>query len=73
MVPAEEAKARLQRLGLIWRKILYLLGDTAKQEISEHIIAQALERFGSVDMCIDNAAVVEPCPFLDLTPESWTR
>jgi len=73
IVPDDEAMARFKRLGFTRRNVLYLRGDVSKQQTSESIIEAAIERFGSIDICIGNAAVVEPCPFLDLTQESWAR
>lgn len=73
IVPDEEAMARLRNIGLTRRTALYLRGDISKLETSEHIIEKALQRFGAVDICIGNAAVVEPSPFLDLAEQSWAR
>jgi len=73
IVRDEEAIARLDHLGITPRNALYLRGDISKQQTSESLIETAMERFGSIDICIGNAAVVEPCPFLDLTGRSWAR
>lgn len=73
IVPAKEANAKLKRRGISGRKVLYCEGDIAKQETSERIIQEALEKFGSVDICIGNAAIVEPAPFLEVGGQSWAN
>jgi len=73
ILPVEEAKARLRDDGLSGRKVLYLQGDISRQETSGRLIGKALEKFGAVDICLGNAAVVEPGAFLELTGQSWAN
>lgn len=73
IVPDQEAAARFKRRGFALRKALYFRGDISKQQTSENIVEAAIERFGAIDICVGNAAVVEPCSFLDLSQESWAK
>ncbi len=73
ILPVKEAKALLCGDGLSGRKVLYLQGDISRQETSERLIGKALEKFGSADICVGNAAVVEPAPFLEVDRQSWAK
>ncbi len=41
-------------------------GDVAQKETGEELVKVALEKFGSVDVLINNAGVFSPKPFLDV-------
>lgn len=45
---------------------IYLAGDIGKQNTSRKLAALALEKFGSIDILINNAGVFAPKPFLDV-------
>jgi 3-oxoacyl-[acyl-carrier protein] reductase len=46
-------------------------GDVAAPGVAEEIVARTLERFGRVDVVVNNAALALPTRFPDLTPEEW--
>lgn len=48
---------------------VYLAGDISKKETSERLTQLALERFGSIDVLINNAGVFSPKPFLEVNDE----
>ncbi|MDX1432180.1 MAG: SDR family NAD(P)-dependent oxidoreductase [Gammaproteobacteria bacterium] len=61
---AEEAAA----LGV---ESMVVLGDVGRREEVERLAAQALERFGRIDVLVNNAAIRPSAPFLEMTPEQW--
>ncbi len=49
------------------------MGDVGRSEDCTRIAAEALARFGAVDVLINNAALRPSKPFLDMTEEEWRR
>lgn len=43
-----------------------------KQEI-ENMVNETVKRWGKVDILLNNAGIVEFCPFLNLTEENWDK
>lgn len=48
-------------------------GDVAEPETGERLIASAVERFGRVDVLINNAGIFVPRAFVDYTAEEYRR
>jgi NAD(P)-dependent dehydrogenase (short-subunit alcohol dehydrogenase family) len=46
-------------------------GDVSRTEDVEAVVAAALERWGRVDVLVNNAGVDDETPFLDMLEESW--
>lgn len=46
-------------------------GDARVAEHWDAAVAQTLERFGSLDVCVNNAGGVFAAPFLDTKPKGW--
>ena len=63
---AEEARA----LGV---EALAILADVADRDQVNGMVASAVERFGKIDILINNAAIRPHKPFTDLTQEDWER
>lgn len=49
--------------------VAYVAGDIGQAETSRRMVAMAIERFGGVDILLNNAGVFAPKPFLDHTEE----
>jgi len=67
-----EVKERLEKLR---REFLPIQGDVSDLEAHDEIIKQALDRFGRIDVLVNNAGVApeERLDILETTPESYDR
>ncbi|MBR0645130.1 SDR family NAD(P)-dependent oxidoreductase [Plastoroseomonas hellenica] len=63
---AEEARA----LGV---EALVTMGDVGRPEDCARIAAEAIARFGAVDVLVNNAALRPAKPFLETSEEEWRR
>ena len=48
-------------------------GDIASPETARRIVETAVQRFGSVDLLVNNAGIFIPKPFTDYTPHAFER
>jgi 2-dehydro-3-deoxy-D-gluconate 5-dehydrogenase len=46
-------------------------GDLADPETPKHLVAQTLERFGRIDILINNAGTIRRAPAVDYSDEDW--
>jgi 3-oxoacyl-[acyl-carrier protein] reductase len=53
------------------RDVLAVSADVATAEGVEELVSSVIERFGRVDILINNAGKGGPKPFLDLTDDEW--
>ena len=68
---AAKAEAALRTLGRARRESVFLPVDVADQLACEHLVAQTVERFGRLDVLVNNAGTsVRRLP-QDLAPEEW--
>jgi len=49
------------------------MGDVGEADDARRIAAQAMERFGGVDVLVNNAAIRPLSPFLDMDEDEWDR
>ena len=59
-------------------RVATVAGDVGKAETAGRLVATAVERFGGVDVPVNNAGIFAPKPFLEHTEErtstpTWTR
>ena len=48
-----------------------VVGDIRADESIEHAVAAAIERFGGIDVCLNNASALSLKPTLELTPKRY--
>lgn len=48
-------------------------GDIADRDVARRIVATAIERFGGIDVLVNNAGIFIPKPFTDYTNEDFER
>lgn len=64
----EETAARIRATGA---EALVAMGDMARPEDVARISAAALDRFGAIDILVNNAARRPHKPFLEMTEDDW--
>jgi glucose 1-dehydrogenase len=52
---------------------LAVAGDVSKREDVERMVAQTVERFGRLDIAVNNAGMEIKKPFLEVADEEWNR
>jgi 3-oxoacyl-[acyl-carrier protein] reductase len=67
----KEADAVVREAEALGVKALAVIGDVAKRDQAEAMVAKALARFGRIDILINNAAIRPHKPFTELTIEDW--
>ena len=65
---AARAEAAAADLG---DRALAVAGDIASEGMAESIVLRALDRFGRVDVLVNNAAVAHSTRFLDISRAEW--
>ena len=53
--------------------VLAVAADVSKKSDIDHLITQAVERFGSIDIMVNNAGIAPILDFLDITEEIYDR
>ena len=66
----ESVAAEAVELGV---EALVAMGDVGDPTAIDRMSTEALERFGTVDILVNNAAIRPPGPFLEMTDEEWQR
>ncbi len=71
----DEAKlqAAAQEIDPSGTKVAIYAGDISSVAVAQGVIAFAVERFGGIDILLNNAGVFAPKPFLDHTEEEYDR
>jgi 3-oxoacyl-[acyl-carrier protein] reductase len=66
----EAVKAEAEALGVAAH---VAMGDVGQVDGSNGVIAAAMDRFGRIDVLVNNAAIRPEKPFLELTDEDWAE
>ena len=69
----EQAAAVAARLGGSGERVLVLPGDVASSATVRALVAQALDRFGRLDVLVNNAATAFSTRFEQIGEEEWRR
>jgi NAD(P)-dependent dehydrogenase (short-subunit alcohol dehydrogenase family) len=70
-VVAEDIKPEVNELTRDNERIAAIVGDVSSEEIAKRTVALAIERFGKVDILVNNAATIIYKPVIDMTVEDW--
>ncbi|MDP9361744.1 MAG: SDR family oxidoreductase [Acidobacteriota bacterium] len=54
-------------------RMLAIDGDVSEPKAIERLFAETESRFGDCDILVNCAGMIDPKPFLDVTPEQWDR
>lgn len=54
-------------------EILVAMGDVGTKDKCDRIAGEALDKFGTVDVLVNNAAIRPMSPFLEMDEEEWNR
>jgi 3-oxoacyl-[acyl-carrier protein] reductase len=65
---AERTAADARKLGV---EALVAMGDVGVRADAQRIADEALQRFGTVDILVNNAAIRKNATFLDMSEEDW--
>ncbi len=52
---------------------LAVSADVSRREDVERMIAQIVQKFGRIDICVNNAGIEIKRPFLDVTDDEWNK
>jgi NAD(P)-dependent dehydrogenase (short-subunit alcohol dehydrogenase family) len=72
-VIAEDINPAVNDLAKGNEHILPFVGDVASEDSAKRVMALAIERFGKLDILVNNAATIKYTRVLDLTLEEWNN
>lgn len=55
------------------RKIVPVYVDVTKMDVMQEAVGKVMEMFGKIDILVNNAALIDYTPAVDLTPEAYDR
>ncbi len=68
----DEAKKTLQRIKELGRDVIAIKADITKSNQVKKMIEKAIEKFGQIDVLVNNAAIFpKPVKFWEITDELW--
>jgi 2-deoxy-D-gluconate 3-dehydrogenase len=65
---ADETCATIEKLG---RKTFSVAGDMFDKEVPKNLVEKVVEKFGKIDILINNAGMIRRAPAVDFTEEDW--
>jgi short-subunit dehydrogenase len=66
----EETKLAVEKHG---GEVVLVTGDIAESHIQEQIVQTCIDRFGRIDLLVNNAGFAKPGKLIDLTPDDWQK
>src|SRR5262245_1374860 len=70
-VNVRDEKRAQEAARSLGERALAVPGDIALADVPEDIVQRTLDRFGRVDILVNNAALALPTRFADITPDEW--
>ena len=72
--PGESCRENLDAIAEFQVEVLYIQGDVSRQADREHIVAETVSRFTSIDVLVNNAGIAPKAraDLLDMTEESYS-
>jgi 2-dehydro-3-deoxy-D-gluconate 5-dehydrogenase len=67
------ADATCEHVTRAGRKTFAVCGDMSDRETPQNLIDQTIERFGRIDILINNAGMIRRAPAVDFTEEDWAQ
>ena len=64
----DETCAAIERIG---RETFAVSGDLADKNAPKNLVAQTVEKFGRIDILINNAGMIRRAPAVDFSEEDW--
>ena len=72
-VVAEDINLAVKELFKGQDRIVPFVGDAASEETAQAVVASAIERFGKLDILVNNAATIIYKRVVDMSLEEWDR
>lgn len=66
---ADETCAAIKNLG---RKTFSVSGDMSDKEVPQRVVDEVIERFGKIDILINNAGMIRRAPAVEFSEDDWT-
>lgn len=70
---AEDINPEVNKLSDSTERIVPFVGDVASEDSAKRVVALALERFGKLNVLVNNAGFIKYTPVLDLSLEEWNK
>jgi NAD(P)-dependent dehydrogenase (short-subunit alcohol dehydrogenase family) len=70
---AQGARALAERLGSAGHHVMIQQADVARLDHIDTLVQATVERFGGIDILVNNSGITDPHPPLELTEEEWDR
>jgi len=67
------SEASVRKLEAQYPNVVAVRADVSKKEEAEHLISQAICRFGQVDVLINNAGIAQQKLFTDVSESEWDQ
>jgi len=69
----DKLEAVAEEIRILNRQVIAVAADTSDRQAVEALINQGLERFGKIDVLVNNAGVCMSAPMSETTIEDWER
>ncbi|MDP3791313.1 MAG: glucose 1-dehydrogenase [Candidatus Omnitrophota bacterium] len=70
---AKSADAVVEQIRSLGRDVVAIQADVSNEADVQRLIKKSVERFGAIDVLVNNAGIVFDLPILEKTVEQWER